>query len=150
MADFKSVEGRQVVIQKVRGFFQSPIGLLLLLAAAFLIGSWQARRSADARCETRAQISIEAARQVDRQAAAETAQRIQQQADENAARAAEAEKRFVEYANEVAQRPNPACSLLDPDVERLREDTVSGSPERVTLPPKRGAGSNTAPVRKPR
>lgn len=127
-------------LSSVLAFFKSPLGIVAVIALAYLGGNWQGRHAANARCEADKQASIEAARQIDQKAASEAQQRMATQVVQAAARTAQAEHQLKEYQNEIAKRAEASgCNLLDDDVSRLERvpNEPSGRPTVAPLPPKR-------------
>jgi hypothetical protein len=125
---------------KALDFLKSPIGIIAIVALAYLGGSWQGRRAADARCEARAQASIEAAAEIDRKAAREALQSMERQKEAAVAASNASQEQFERYKNELATRaPDAGCMLSDPDLPHLERvpNPATGPQQVAPLPPKR-------------
>jgi hypothetical protein len=121
---------------KVLDFLKSPIGIVVIVGLAYLIGYWRGDSAADAKCEARARASIEAARQIDAKAQAEADARMREQIAAAQGREEAFRKQVDDYAK-IAEQCTLRAGADDPVIS-VQPDAVPG---RAPLPPRRGVGS---------
>lgn len=108
-------------------FLKSPLGILLVVAGAYLVGYWRGDSAAGAKCEERAKASVEAARAIDQKAATEARAAMEQQIRAAQEREAAQKQELETYAQILRTRPSAGCTLDDVPAGRLRLEPVPGS-----------------------